>query len=481
LNSFLQQFRHFVLNGIEYPESLQTYEKQEEAMNMITQLEMFMRTGNWGPRFGYVLDDFNAMITNLKNDPYMNDVGAKLSEFVKDFSLNNEGRPDLFVMGNSMEQLKMILLPMIRSHLSNIPIDRIDIASPEMDLVLEDLKFNLGDILPSKFNIDIRNRLKFDASDLSMGKTIHELKVEIRDITPILNKVKFYVHKKNGFKWLDWGLLDLAFRGNGMRIELDYLLTTHKSDGRSSTLKLHKIQVGLDPIFIKITQARHGILDRFGLALGKGMIRKAIVNGVTDALTKSLTTFDAKVNTFLAQRPMDKLMNTADGFVGKSYYAAQDRRAKSRAAKMRSSGAPKSSVPFMTKIKNTASKAARGIDTVAPTSLANQNNSSVAPVGQNWTNQSTYMSAPIVNVTQPIVSQQPVAVSTFETVPASSWSSKSAPVTQPSLGQDGNSVVTKITETWIPTSALPENLLKVEPGFQQKQQFTPTVNHIRTA
>jgi len=253
------------------------------------------------------------MIDNVRQDAVTTSFTSKLEKFARDLVFNADGQPDLWIIDDSLHQLHLMLVPMLKSHLENIPIDRIEMTSAKYDIVLEDLLFSGTDILPDHLEFKFQNRVKVNLQDIEQDVSTHNLKLTVDKIKPTLHNLKFYYKKKTGFpKIEDYGIVDVVFKGDGMALTLLWELLSSK--GQPPTIQLVSTKCTIHSLGIHFVKekTKHDIIDRLFVRLLNSTIKKRIANAVAEYIQMRVTQIDNQINQFFITRPIEKLKMKAD-------------------------------------------------------------------------------------------------------------------------------------------------------------------------
>jgi len=250
-----------------------------------------------------------------------------MEQFARDFAFNEDGKPDLWVIDDSLHQLRLMLVPMLRSHLENIPIDRIEMTSHKFDVVVEDLVFSGADVLPDHLELKIKNKMRVNLQEAEHDKTTHKLKLTVDHIKPTLHNLKFYYKKKTGFpKMEDYGVVDVALRGEGMKIKVVWKLISKR--GQPASVQLVSTKCIIDTLAVHFVKekTKHDIIDRIFVRLLNNTIRRRIANAVAEYLQLKVTQVDQQINNFFLNRPLDQLKEKADAALKRSMEPRESRR-----------------------------------------------------------------------------------------------------------------------------------------------------------
>jgi hypothetical protein len=308
LSNWFRQIRVFSSEAIRNPQILDYSQKQLEGRLLIYQGIDLLHSEEWLFRFRQINDDLKMLLDNIRNDAVASDFTQKMQKFLKDFSFNPQGRPDLWVIDESLHQLRLILIPMLRAHLENIPIDKIELISKKYNVILEDLVFSGADILPDNLELKLRNKMKLNLQEAEKDVQTHKLKLTVTHIKPTVKNLKFYYKKKHGFpKMEDYGVADVALTGEGMSIKILWKLISKRGMPTRVELDTTKCSIGgLRIHFIK-EKTKHDLLDRIFVKFLNNTIKRKIANAVAEYLQLKVTEVDLQINQFFANRPFQSL------------------------------------------------------------------------------------------------------------------------------------------------------------------------------
>jgi hypothetical protein len=315
--SFFTQLRSFITTSIDNPQILDNDTKVLEARGLMKYGVRLLHRPIWEDRFRELIEDLRVMFANVRKDVPTTDLFKRTQIFMRDFFLNSNGRPDLFVIEDSIRQFKTFMVPLLREHLKNIPIDRIEMTSPKIDFVLENLTFSAADILPDFLETKIKNEMYMNLQGLDVDQTVHKLQLTMTHIAPVLNRVTFYYHKKTGFKIEDSGIVNVAFKGSGLTVHVHWKLIT--ATGLITRVELASVRTFVGPLYIHFDKAKHILLDRIAIGLMKSTIRKKIARSVADLLQTKITQMDKQINLFFESRPIERLKERADSIFESSF------------------------------------------------------------------------------------------------------------------------------------------------------------------
>jgi hypothetical protein len=313
LRAFFKEFQAFSSRSVSRPESLNLPETRIEARNLTYHGIDLLHREEWGHQFRQIIEDLRTLLDAIRKDSTTTDFTSKLEKFARDFVFNEEGKPDLWVIDDSLHQLRLMLVPMLRTNLENIPIDRIEMTSHKYDAVIEDLVFSGADILPDHLELKIKNKMRVSLQEAERDSTSHKLKLTVDKIKPTLHNLKFYYKKKTGFpKMEDYGVADVALKGEGMSIKIVWKLFS--KPGQPPRVQLISTKCTIDTLAVHFVKekTKHDLIDRIFVKLMNGTIRRRIAGAIAEYLQVKVTEVDMQINRFFEHHPLDRLKGRAD-------------------------------------------------------------------------------------------------------------------------------------------------------------------------
>lgn len=96
-----------------------------------------------------------------------------------DFAFDDQGRPDLFVIQQSLSQMKGILVPVITKQLANLPIPKIEGSNPKYDFSVDGMILHVGDLLPEFVNFQTKTDTRMNVQRLATQKNSTRVVMEM--------------------------------------------------------------------------------------------------------------------------------------------------------------------------------------------------------------------------------------------------------------------------------------------------------------
>jgi len=285
--------------------------KREDAQKYLDRVRDFFKKENYKGRFNELYEDVRVMIENVQNDSTTKEFQVELQRFTKDFALNEKGETDVYVLGNSVDQLRLIFVPLLKKFLENIPIDRVDIISSNYDVTIRDLRFSGTDILPEYIDFRMDNKIHWNLQDSKSNISRTRLVAVISNIKPQFKDLKFYYKRKSFPKIEDFGVCSISFTGDGARLKFVWELTSVPGSPPKAVLLENKCRI--DSITIKIheRETKHSWLDKIMAVLLQQRIKHEISGSIEEYLYNNIESVNLQMNKFFEDNPWDVLKQKA--------------------------------------------------------------------------------------------------------------------------------------------------------------------------
>lgn len=307
--SFFKDLNTFAEKSFTDAKWLETESFHEEAVDLISRGRTLSSKKQYLDRLILLGLQINDLLNSIKKDETLVDFQTSVNQLAKDFGIiGPQGQPDLIKMTTGIDQLKMLLIPLIKKLLEDIPLAKMEFYSQELDMVIEDLFVNGGDILPEFVRMNFDNRLEADfrlKGNESANRT--RLWVEVRGIKPSFKHFKFWYQRKTFPKLEDTGMANLIFKGYGIRLVMIWELSAES--GKETILKLKNCKCTIDSIDIEVLEAKkHSLLDKIGASILEGRLKRRISSAIENFLYANMEAANTQINTFFKEKPFETFL-----------------------------------------------------------------------------------------------------------------------------------------------------------------------------
>ncbi|GAA5973038.1 hypothetical protein JCM11641_000376 [Rhodosporidiobolus odoratus] len=223
---------------------------------------------DWKRDANTFIDESNKLLTRASNDKALlavsdafEDLGDSLALFGKtSYHLTGVDSGDLW------RDISSVWIPRILSTLHRVGLPRIEYTSEDVDLIVDNIKFEAASFIPDaahfKTNVELSTRKGYAAyaSDFAATTTLAFAGLRMQ-----ATNISYYLKKKTGWIGLeDSGLLDI-FIGSAKDpkaedgLDVTLTLSNATEEDRESFFKLEKVDVHIENFSIGIRNSQHPI------------------------------------------------------------------------------------------------------------------------------------------------------------------------------------------------------------------------------
>jgi len=308
---FMSDFRSFLDDALKNPDSLKSDAKREEFNGLLDRGSSLMRSDKYNQRFQDLFESSRIVLDKIQNDSTTQNFLDKIGQFAQHFALDSQGRPDLFVIQESIGELRKMVIPILSKQLSTIPIPRVEGSDDNYHYALENLTFYVADFIPEYVQLQTKTDTVVDVHNLETPKNELKVILNIDRFRPHFENVSVWYKKKTFPKIEDHGIADIDLSaGEGTRIKIIWKIKS-ESD-KPFTFSLMKVKCVIDKMDIRIRDAKHEILDKIATTLFIGQIKQSVAQAVVNNLVTSLQPLNDQMNKWFATRPVNTLMRNAN-------------------------------------------------------------------------------------------------------------------------------------------------------------------------
>jgi len=307
--SVLREFRSFFEEAVRNPQVLNDEAKMDHAVELINRARIILRSDPYKIHMRRLLEGAKIMIHYLSNDPLSCELAGNIAKLVADIGFDAQGRPDLFAIADSLNQIKLLLIPVITKELSNFPVPRITSSDAKMEMTIENILVETRDILPAIFDIEAKSRSRVAAYSMSNQHFATILRVSAEGIKPYFDNVYFYFRRKVFPRVSDEGIVQIDFtKGPGISLDIQWIL---ESAGPELPLELHlyKVKCRVANLRLKFEQTRYRFIENAMTRLFATQIRRQIALSIVKKLTQALEGINIKLNQILLKKPQIGVTN----------------------------------------------------------------------------------------------------------------------------------------------------------------------------
>merc|ERR1711964_534858 len=163
-----------------------------------------------------------------------------------------------------------------------VPIPRIEVSDPMVDVVVENLVIESNNLFPNVMEFGSDNYFRLGRRQVS-NKHDNKVMISASGIQCDLRDVAYYIKKKQGFPSItDKGVMDIILGGEGFSFKIA-ARNAHNND-RTKFVVVDKVDVQVKNLQIKIKQSNHKLL--FGIA--KPLLLKVMRPAIQKVIEKQI-------------------------------------------------------------------------------------------------------------------------------------------------------------------------------------------------
>lgn len=221
-----------------------------------------------------IVDETKFLADQFEKDPQNKAFADSVEKLFLDLGRDAGGKavfkPQL------LKDLRDIILPGIFENVRYVPIPRIEVSDPMVDVVVENLVIESDNLMPNVVEFGSDNYFRWGRKKIS-NKHDNKIMIAMSGIQLDLRDVSYYIKKKQGFPSItDTGVMDIFLGGEGLSFKI--AASTVQKNDKQHFVKLEKVSVNIKNMDIKLRKSSHKAL----FAIFKPMLFRV----VRPALTK---------------------------------------------------------------------------------------------------------------------------------------------------------------------------------------------------
>lgn len=263
-------------------------DESTEEWNQLYDKGQFLFRDRYRDHTDHLLDEVKFLADQFDQDPQNRAFAQAMEKLFLDLGRDENGNPAF--KPHLIKDLTEVIIPAIFENTRYVPIPRIEVSDPMVDLVVENLVIESDNLFPNALEFGSDNYWRFGRKSV---KNHRENKVMIAGsgIQMDLRDVAYYFKKKQGFPSItDKGVMDILLAGDGFSFKIA-ARNAAKTTDRTHFIAIDKVDVTIKNLDIKIKQSNHKLLFRIAkslvLKVMKPAIQKAIEKQIKDNFEKA--------------------------------------------------------------------------------------------------------------------------------------------------------------------------------------------------
>jgi hypothetical protein len=209
--------------------------------------------------------------------------------------VDENGKPSVHAVGNALIRIRDVFFPMIKDKITTITLPTIEFDSKKYFFRISNVKIGLKDLIPEHLKVESDFNVDIDFMNMKRHGEFN-VRVKLDPFNAEVEKLNFFIKKKTGFKYKDYGSLNIYLRESSILMEFNVKLNEDKVDN----ILLTKVIANLYGLKVKVREAKHDVLDKLAIAIFLPTLRANleniinttlydnINNGICDRINRSL-------------------------------------------------------------------------------------------------------------------------------------------------------------------------------------------------
>lgn len=230
-----------------------------------------------------ILDEIKFLADQFEKDPHNKALADSVQRLFKDLGRSTDGK--LVFKGHLVKDIGNVILPGIFENVRYVPIPRIEVSDPMVDVVVENLVIESDNLMPNVVEFSSDNYMRWGRKKIS-SKHDHKMMIAMSGIQADLRDVTYYIKKKQGFPSItDRGVMDIFLGGEGFSFKVA-ASTTQKGD-KQHFVKLDKVSVSIHNMNIKLKKSKHKLLFNTFKPMLFRVVRPALQKVIEEQIRKA--------------------------------------------------------------------------------------------------------------------------------------------------------------------------------------------------
>lgn len=288
LRSFFQDVNKFIRKCLR-EQGFVLQDQANHEWNQLYDRGQFLLRDRYRSHTDRLLDEVKFIGNQFDEDPQNKAFAAAVEKLFLDLGNDENGKPKF--KKHLVKDLTEVIIPGIFENTRYVPIPRIEVSDPMVDVVVENLVIESNNLFPNVMEFGSDNYWRLGRRQVS-NKHDNKVMISASGIQCDLRDVSYYIKKKQGFPSItDKGVMDIILGGEGFSFKIA-ARNAHKKD-RTKFIAVDKVDVEVKNLQVKIKQSNHKLLFGIAKPLLLKVMRPAIQKVIEKQIRQSFEQADA--------------------------------------------------------------------------------------------------------------------------------------------------------------------------------------------
>ncbi|KAJ5504163.1 hypothetical protein N7463_007037 [Penicillium fimorum] len=203
-----------------------------------------------------IVDEAKFMADQFEKDPQNQALAQSFQKLFKDLGHDANGKPTF--KPDLLRDLRDVIIPRFFENVRYVPIPRIEVSDPMVDVVVENLCIEGDNLMPNVIEFGSDNYFRWGRKKIT-NKRDNKIMISMSGIQADLRDISYYIKKKEGFPAIsDRGIMDIFLGGEGLSVKI--AASTAQKNDKEHFVKLDRVSVSINNMDIKLRKSRHKLL-----------------------------------------------------------------------------------------------------------------------------------------------------------------------------------------------------------------------------
>ena len=261
-----------------------------EEWNQLYDKGQFLFRDRYRDHVDHTVDEIKFLSDQFDQDPQNRAFAQAMEKLFLDLGRDENNKPAF--KPHLIKDLTEVIIPGIFENTQYVPIPRIEVSDPMIDLVVENLVIETDNLFPNALEFSSDNYWRYGRKSIKNQKE-NKIMIAGSGIQMDLRDVAYYLKKKQGFPSItDKGVMDIILAGEGFSFKVA-ARNAGKSRDRTHFIAIDKVDVVIKNLQIKIKQSNHKLLFSIAKSIVIKVMKPAIQKAIEVQIKKNLENADA--------------------------------------------------------------------------------------------------------------------------------------------------------------------------------------------
>ncbi|KAE8237285.1 hypothetical protein A4X03_0g9167, partial [Tilletia caries] len=191
-----------------------------------------------------------------------------------------------------------VWLPRLIGQIKSIPLPRCEYKSADIDFVLDNISFESisGSFIPDRVKFTNHNELELIQGYAAFASTgTSRVQLTIEGVRIKAKDIAYWLHKKTGFGWNDWGFVDVEIGGQkGCTITVELETAEEKDD--EHFYKVLNVDVDTSSFTARVHNTHKPIANTLLFPFARPALRKLLQHTLEETVREQIGDMDGKLH-----------------------------------------------------------------------------------------------------------------------------------------------------------------------------------------